>query len=121
MQQPRIQRELLIISTQYTRERKNGGHTQVTLIAAIDRKPARVDPVTTMVELSAWAIDIEPEVTQLVGPRTGRDLPTLTTTSPLTMGTAQRQPYRVTRKENPLEWGQLEEVLNAFIDLTSKP
>lgn len=120
IQPPRVQRDVVILSTRVTRERKNGGHTEVTYIAAVDRKPARLDPMTTMVELSAWAIDVEPTRTGLTAPgRNPRDLPTLSTTSPTTVASAQQQPYRITRSDTE-HWTKLEDVLNALIDVSTK-
>jgi hypothetical protein len=121
IQPAKVQREVIILSTQYTRERKNGGHTQITIIAAVDRKPSRLEPVATMVELSAWGIDVEPTSTRLVGTSnpSARDLPTLTTTSPRTMSSSQQQPYRITRSDSP-HWTALEDVLNALIDISTK-
>ena len=119
IQPARVQRDVIVISTQYTRQRHNGGHTQVTIFAAVDRKPARLEPLTTMVELSAWGMDEQPSVTSLAGPRGGRDLPTVTTTSPMSVTSSQQQPYRITRRDS-LHWNQLEEVLNALIDVSTK-
>lgn len=120
IQPARLQRDIIVVSTQYTRERRNGGHTQITIIAAVERKPARLEPLTTMVELSAWAMDVQPGTTSLAGPRGGRDLPTLTTTpSPMSVTSAQQQPYRITRSDTE-HWNVLEEVLNALVDISTK-
>lgn len=120
IQQARVQRDVVVIATRYTRERKNGGHTEVTIFAAVDRKPARLEPIATMVELSAWAIDVLPTRTGLSAPgRNPRDLPTLTTTSPMTVSSSQEQPYRITRGDT-LHWNKLEDVLNSLIDISTK-
>lgn len=118
IQPARIQRDVIVISTQYTRQRHNGGHTQITIFGAIDRKPARLDPLTTMVELSAWGMDEQPSSTRMAMVP-GSRLPTLQTTSPTTVASAQYQPYRITRGDT-LYWSQLEDVLNALIDLSTK-
>jgi hypothetical protein len=120
IQQSKVQRDVIILSTRYTRERKNGGHTEVTIIAAVDRKPARLEPMTTMVELSAWAIDVEPSRTGLASTgRSPRDLPTLSTTSPTTVSSSQQQPYRITRDDTE-HWNKLEDVLNTLIDVSTR-
>lgn len=108
---PRVQGPLIVVGTRYSRDRPNGGHIEVTVITAIDRT---VRDSITRIEVSAWAMDVEPTRTALAGPRTGRDLPTLTTTSPTTISSSQQQPYRVTRDHD--HWPSVMEVVEAFVD-----
>lgn len=117
IQPHRIQREVLLVSTQYTRQQRNTRYVQITIIAAVDRKMTEGPVPATMVELSAWAIDLPPQETALAGSR--GSLPTLTTSTPYTMSSSQLQPYRITRKDVE-DWAALEEVLNSLIDLTSR-
>ena len=117
IQPQQIQREVLLVSTQYTRQQRNMRYVQITIIAAIDRKMTEGAVPATMVELSAWAIDLPPQETALAGPR--GSLPTLTTTTPYTVSSSQLQPYRITRKDAE-DWASLEEVLNSLMDLTAK-
>ena len=108
---PRVQGPLVIVGTRYSGDRPNGGHIEVTVITAIDRT---VRDSVTRIEVSAWAVDVEPDRTALAGPRGGRDLPTLTTTSPTTVSFAQRQPYRVTPDHE--HWRSVVDVVEAFAE-----
>lgn len=109
-QTPRIQGPLVIVGSRYHRDRRNGGHTEITMIVAIDRT-AR-DSITQL-ELSAWALEVQPERTALAP--TPRGLPTLTTTSPMTVSSSQQQPYPVTREDKE-HWRALMDVLEALIE-----
>jgi hypothetical protein len=107
-QTPRIQGPLVIVGSRYDRDRRNGGHIEVTMMVAIDRT---VRDSITRIELSAWAVEVQPERTALGG--TGR-LPTMTTTSPTTVASIQQQPYRVTRDDTE-HWRSVMVVLEALI------
>ena len=115
LQPPRVQGPAILLSARTSRERPNGGHREVSYLAAVSR--AMTDSVT-LVELSAWGIDVQPERTALMapaGPPSARTLPTITTTSPTTMSAIQQQPFRVTTDDKP-EWAILEEILAAMLD-----
>ena len=117
VQPPQVQRDFILVSTEYSQNRPNGGHTQVTIIAAVHRKMTATTPAYTRVDLSAWGLDVEPTATRLAarpGARDNRDLPTLRTTSPAAMASSQRQPYRLTKSDSA--WIAVEEILDAFIE-----
>lgn len=107
-EQPRIQGPLVIVGSRYSRDRRNGGIKEVTVIVAVDRT---VRDSMTRLEVSAWAIEMQPERTAMGG---GGRLPTLTTTSPTTMSSSQREPYRVSRDDE--DWKSVMEVVEAFVD-----
>ena len=105
---PRIQGPLVIVGSRYSRDRMDGGIKEVTVIVAIDRT---VRDSMTRIEVSAWALDMRPERTVMGG---GGRLPTLTTTSPTTVSSTQREPYRVSRDDE--DWRSVMEVVEAFVD-----
>src|SRR5688500_10494262 len=56
LQMPRVRPRTTSVSTHYTTPRRGGGHTQVAIIAAVNRSAS--DSSRTIVELSAWLLDV---------------------------------------------------------------
>ena len=111
------ERDKVLISTRYERERDKG-ITQVTIFASVIRKPSAADSGATIVELQAWAVDLIDEVRTKT--LSGRSIPRLQSNAPIGES-AQHVPYLVTPSKMPLDWPRLEEVLAAFVALTRKP
>lgn len=120
IQPVRVQRNHTLVMTQYRRALHSGAQTQISLIAAVPRKPTTTDPLSTSVEFSAWAVEVQPDFNRLTMTGTGRA--TRVSSEPTVRGvsSAQLQPYRLTRKDSA-DWALLEEVVYALLDLTAKP
>lgn len=113
LQQPTVQGDAILLSARTSRERMNGGHREVSYLAAISRV---MRDSTTSIEISAWGLDIEPERVGLTATGRGtRDLPTITSSSPTTVSGSQRQPFRITVSDK-IEWALLEEIVAAMLD-----
>ena len=111
------ERDKVLISTRYERERDKG-ITQVTIFASVIKKPSPADSGATIVELQAWAVDLIDEVRTKT--LSGRNIPRLQSNAPIGES-AQHVPYLVTPSKMPLDWPRLEEVLAALVALTRKP
>jgi hypothetical protein len=119
LQPRRVQRDHIVVSTRYLRTLHSGAQTEVSLIVAIERKRKGPDTSGTMLELSAWAIDVQPDHGVLAMTGSGRG--TRVSSAPMrqAVSSAQLQPYRLTRKD-VADWRALEEVLYAILDHTAK-
>ena len=120
LQPSRFQRNQTLVMTQYTRRLHSGAQTRISLIAAIARKPTTTEPMTTSIELTAWAMDVQPDMNRLTMSGTGRSTTVGSTPTLRATSSAELQPYRLTRK-NVEDWAALEEVMYALLDLTAKP
>lgn len=120
IQPTRVQRNHTLVMTQYTRALHSGAQTQVSLIAAVARKPSATEPLSTTVEFSAWAVEVQPDMSRLTMSGVGRG--TTVSSAPRVQGasSAQLQPYRLTRKD-AADWAMLEEIMYALLDMTAKP
>ena len=114
--QEKPQRDKVLISTRYERERDKG-ITQITIIAAVHRKPSASDSGAIIVELQAWAVDLIDEVRTKT--LSGRRIPTLQSNAPIGES-VQNVPYLVTPSRMPLDWPRLEEVLTALVTIAPK-
>ncbi len=114
--QEKPERDKVLISTRYERERDKG-ITQVTIFASVHRKPSAADSGATIVELQAWAVDLLDEVRTKT--LSGRSIPRLQTNAPIGES-AQHVPYLVTPSKMPLDWPRLEEVLAALVTISPK-
>lgn len=112
----RPQRDRVLISTRYERERDKG-ITQVAIFATVHRKSSAADSGATIVELQAWAVDLLDQVRTRT--LSGRRIPSLQSNAPIGES-AQHEPYLVTPSRTPLDWPRLEEVLHALVAIMPK-
>jgi hypothetical protein len=108
LQLPTVRPTLTTVSTHYVRNRRGGGQTQVAVMAAIDRRVA--DPLTpiTVVQLSAWALDMPHQLTPAQR-RAGIPITPITTNTPATP-----RPRAITMADTS-DWRALEFVVEAFV------
>ena len=110
-------RQRVLVSTQHTREGA-AFHRQITIVAAVQRKPVGPAADTTVVELSAWAVDqVEAVRTKTLS---GRPIPRLQSNAPIG-SIAQDRPYLITATKSPDDWRTMEDVLGALVALSSRP
>jgi hypothetical protein len=107
IQLPQIRPKLTTISTHYTRNRRGGGHTQVAVMVAIDRRPLASESPATAIELSAWALDLA-QPTTASQRRSGMPQTPVSTNAP-----ALRRPRAVTPNDTS-EFRVLLTVLEEF-------
>jgi hypothetical protein len=102
---PRVRPKLTTVSTHYVRNRRGGGHTEVAVMAAISTEPR--DSVT-LVELSAWALDMQQE--QTYAQRRSR-----TPATPLSQNAPALKTPRAITVADTSDWRALSDVLDAFV------
>ena len=109
-------KERVLVSTQYTREGATF-HRSITIVASVHRKPVGAQADTTVVELSAWAVDqVEAVRTKTLS---GRPIPRLQSNAPIG-AVAQDRPYLITASKAPDDWRTMEEVLGAMVALSPR-
>ena len=108
LQLPTIRPTLTTVSTHYIRNRVGGGQTQVAVMAAIDRRMA--DPLSpvTIVQVSAWALDM-PHQLSAAQRRAGVPATPITTNAPAIV-----RPRAITAADTT-DWKSLEFVVEAFM------
>lgn len=79
-QMPRVRPRTTSVSIHYTMPRQGGGHTQVAIIAAVNR--SMPDTSVTRVELSAWLLDVAHQLTPAQR-RAGIPTTAITTNAPV--------------------------------------
>ena len=110
-------RERVLVSTQYTREGATF-HRNITIVATVQRKPVGARADTTVVELSAWAVDqVEAKRTKTLS---GRSIPRLESNAPIG-SVAQDRPYLITANKAPDDWRTMQDVLGAIVALSPRP
>lgn len=115
--QERTDKQRILVTTQYTREGATF-HTQVTIVAAVQKRQVGASSDTTVVELTAWALDHADAVRTKT--LSGRPIPRLSSNAPI--GSSQQdRPYLVTQSRLPEEWRKMEEVLVALVAISRKP
>lgn len=114
---PRARKEGIVIARRYTRPRKGGGQTDVAVIAIV-HQPSRDSTETTLIQLSAWALDTRADLPQ---PQQRRVHPAAAVTAqrpPVAM--RPNQPRRVTASDST-DWGMLQLVLAEFARKGARP
>lgn len=107
----------VLVSTEYTREGATF-HRQITIVAAVQRAPVGAQRDTTVVELSAWAVDqVEAKRTKTLS---GRPIPRLESNAPIG-SVAQDRPYLITESKAPDDWRTMQDVLSALVALAPRP
>lgn len=115
--QERTNRDRVLVSTQYTREGATF-HRQITIVAAVQRRPVGAQSDTTVVELSAWAVDqVEAVRTRTLS---GRPIPRLSSNAPIG-SSPQDRPYLVTETRSPEDWRTMQDVLRALVAVAPRP
>ena len=116
LQMPRVRPRTTSVSIHYTTPRRGGGHTQVAIIAAVNRSTA--DSSRTIVELSAWLLDVAHQLTPAQR-RAGIPTTAITTNAPVL-----NRPRLVTPADTA-HYKSLEYVLESFVQhgarLISRP
>ena len=105
-QMPRVRPRTTTVSIHYTTPRQGGGHTQVAIIAAVNRSVP--DTTLTRVELSAWLLDVAHQLTPAQR-RAGIPTTAITTNAP-----ALNRPRLVTRADTA-HYTSLGYVLESFV------
>lgn len=107
-------KERVLVSTQYTREGASF-HRNITIVASVHRKPVGAQADTTVLELSAWAVDqVEAVRTKTLS---GRPIPRLQSNAPIG-SVAQDRPYLITATKAPDDWRTMQDVLGAIVALS---
>ena len=115
--QERSNRDRVLVSAQYTREGSTF-HRQVTIIAAVQKRPVGANSDTTVVELTAWAVDqVEAVRTKTLS---GRPIGKLQTNAPIG-SSPQDRAYLVTPSKSPEDWQTMQDVLGALVALSPRP
>ena len=110
-------RQRVLVSTQYTREGASF-HRNITIVASVQRQPVGINADTTVVELSAWAVDqVEAVRTKTLS---GRPIPRLQSNAPIG-AVAQDKPYLITATKAPDDWRTMQDVLGALVALSPRP
>jgi hypothetical protein len=106
LQMPRVRPRTTSVSTHYTTPRRGGGHTQVAIIAAVNRSTS--DSSRTIVEVSAWLLDVAHQLTPAQR-RAGIPATAITTNAPVL-----NRPRLVTPADTA-HYKSLEYVLESFV------
>lgn len=106
LQMPRVRPRTTSVSLHYTTPRRGGGHTQVAIIAAVNRSAS--DSSHTIVELSAWLLEVAHQLTPAQR-RAGIPTTAITTNAP-----ALNRPRLVTPADTA-HYKSLEFVLESFV------
>lgn len=113
VQLPKVRPQLYTVANHVYRNREGGGQTQVSVIAAVDRRVRDATAPVTLIELSVWVLDMPHQLTAAQR-RAGVPATPLTTNAP-----AFRQPRAMTPRDT-LHWRTLEYVVDALVSHGAK-
>jgi hypothetical protein len=107
---PQTRKEGVVVARRYTQSRRGGGHTDVAIIAIVQR-PERVATETTFVQLSAWALETRADLPMLAPRR--RASPASAAADRPQVAMRPNQPRRITPSDT-VNWAMLQLVLAEF-------
>ena len=113
VQLPRVRPQMYTVANHVYRNREGGGQTQVSVIAAVDRRVRDATAPASLIEVSVWVLDMPHQLTAAQR-RAGVPATPLTTNAP-----AFRQPRAMTPRDT-LYWRSLEHVVDALVNYGAK-